>query len=308
MPCLLCGADDPLPLFDAPAQMVEHRPGGQRFRIVRCARCDLVYLNPRVVSVDLARFYDADYLPHRGESAWGRYAPVAARGQRSTDRARVRLAREAVELRAGSKVLDLGCGRPSFLAALVDATGAVGDGIDVTDAGWIGDSARWARVNLSLHQGELRDVQLDGRFDLITMWHALEHDYAPLDTLRRLRALSAPGGALVIEVPDHDSLTRRLHGPAWAGYHTPRHTAMYTPVTLRALLQAAGWQVVRQSSKGTLDPYVLWWLGRQERNGRSLAGDLEGDFLPFMLGKALTLPIAGAQRWIRLGVQTAVAK
>ncbi|HSB53166.1 MAG TPA: hypothetical protein VLD58_02385, partial [Gemmatimonadales bacterium] len=116
------------------------------------------------------------------------------------------------------------------------------------------------------------------------------------------------GATLLVEVPDHEGLTRRAHGSAWAGYHTPRHTAAYTRATLGAMLERAGWRVVRQQRSGTLDPYVLWWLGRQERAGRSLAGSLERAFPGFMAGKLLTLPVALVQRWVRLGVQVAVAR
>ncbi|HET7425871.1 MAG TPA: hypothetical protein VFJ50_02455, partial [Gemmatimonadales bacterium] len=59
---------------------------------------------------------------------------------------------------------------------------------------------------------------------------------------------------------------------------------------------------------GTLDPYVLYWLGRQEQLGRRLDGPLEGRFPAFMLGKVLTLPLALTQRWLPLGVQLAVAR
>lgn len=287
--------------------------GSQRFRFVQCPVCDLVYLSPRVTAPDLPRYYGSDYLPHRGEAAWGKYASFAARGQRSTDRTRVQWARRAVRLDRAARVLDLGCGRPTFLEALVRATGVRGVGVDVSDAGWVDDSARWRGAGLELHRGglsraALADLSLGGPFDLVTLWHALEHDGAPLETLSRLRDLTRPGGALLVEVPNHDSLTRRLHGTDWAGYHTPRHTAVYTPRTLRALLERGGWRVERQERRGTLDPYVLWWLGRQERAGRDLKGSLERAFLPFMAGKVLTLPVVALQRWVSLGVQLAVAR
>jgi hypothetical protein len=151
-------------------------------------------------------------------------------------------------------------------------------------------------------------VPLEGPFDLVCLWHALEHDYAPLRTLRRLKALTRPGGALLVEVPDYDSLSRRLQGSSWAGLHTPRHTTVYTPRTLRAMLERAGWRVERQTEYGTLDPYVLWWLGRQELRGRALDGALEGAFPGFVLGKLLTSPLAALQRWVSLGVQVAVGR
>ena len=279
-----------------------------RFAFVRCARCGLLYLRPRVIAAELSRYYDPSYLPHRGSAAWGRFAPLAEEGQRRTDAARVRRARQAVRLAPGSAVLDVGCGRPTFLEALARATGARGTGIDPSDGGWTGEPARWAAAGLALGVATAANGLPPGPFDLITMWHALEHDYAPLDTLRRLRAVVRPGGALLVEVPNYDSLTRRLHAERWAGLHTPRHTALYTPATLRAMLERAGWRVERQDRWGTLDPYVLWWLGRQERAGRPLDGNLQDAFPGFMLGKLLTLPLVLLQRWISLGVQVATAR
>ncbi|HYC31950.1 MAG TPA: hypothetical protein VEB59_06640, partial [Gemmatimonadales bacterium] len=75
-----------------------------------------------------------------------------------------------------------------------------------------------------------------------------------------------------------------------------------------AMLTRARWRVDRRLRYGTLDPWVLWWLGRQERAGRRLDGDLEGAFPGFIIGKLLTLPITLAQRRISLGVQVAIAR
>jgi 2-polyprenyl-3-methyl-5-hydroxy-6-metoxy-1,4-benzoquinol methylase len=284
-----------------------HR-GAERFQFRRCRRCGLVYLSPRVPPAILDRYYDASYLPHRGAAAWGRFASLAAEGQRRTDARRVRLARRAVPLGPESAVLDVGCGRPTFLEALVRATGARGTGIDLSDAGWRADPDRWAAAGLVLRQGGVPGALPAGPFDLITLWHALEHDYEPRETLRRLRQTARAAAALVVEVPNYDSLTRRLQGEHWAGYHTPRHTAIYTPATLADLLARTGWRLVHRQRSGTLDPYVLWWLGQQERAGRPLDGNLERAFPAFMLGKLVTLPLALAQRWISLGVQVAVAR
>lgn len=304
-PCLLCGADEPLPEVESAAQM---SPSAERFTFVRCRRCGLVYLSPRVSERDVGAWYGPDYLPHRGDAAWGRYALFAAEGQRRTDRARVRWTARSAALGPGKLALDVGCGRPTFLEALHRQTGVNGVGLDFSDAGWREEPERWQAAGLELHHGRLEDVSLAGRFDAITMWHALEHDYRPLETLRRLRVLASEGATLLVEVPNHDALTRRLHGAAWAGYHTPRHTVVYTPRTLGAMLERAGWRVVRQRAHGTMDPYVVWWLGRQESIGRGLDGNLEGRFPAFMLGKVLTLPLAAAQRWISLGVQLSVAR
>jgi 2-polyprenyl-3-methyl-5-hydroxy-6-metoxy-1,4-benzoquinol methylase len=276
------------------------------FSFVRCRRCGLVYLSPRVRADAIGRYYDEGYAPHRGESAWGVWAPVVRRHGDRLDRARLRWAQRGRQLGPGHAVLDVGCGRPTFLRAVRRATGARAVGVDPV-AAWRHAPGEWE--GLELVEGDLTDLRLEGSFDVITCWHVVEHLYAPLKALRALREHARPGATLVVEVPDYDSLTRRLQGPYWAGYHTPRHTAAYTADRLRALLEAAGWRVERQVRYGTLDPYVLWWLGRVAYRGDPLHGSLERRFLPFVAGKVVaTWPIAALERRLALGLQIALAR
>jgi SAM-dependent methyltransferase len=279
---------------------------GETFRFVKCRACGLVRLSPRPSLETLATYYDHDYLPHRGPAAWGRHAPTVERAQEGTDRARAKAVEAAVKLTRTSRVLDLGCGKPTFLATVRDRTGARCTGVDFAAEAWSATPERWH--DLDLRAGPLDMPGLEGPFDAITMWHALEHDLAPVETLRRLRSLAAPGAALVVEVPDLDSLTHRLHGARWGGFHTPRHTLAFTAATLQKTLEAGGWRVERMQKHGTMDPYVLWWLGAQERNGRGVRGSLEGRFVPFVLGKIAASPVTLLQRFVRLGVQLAVAR
>jgi SAM-dependent methyltransferase len=300
-PCLCCGAAGAVLEVESGVQMGE---GGERFTFFRCAACGLVFLNPRVPETDIGRYYE-EYLPHRGPEAWGRWADLVRTAEAETDRARVRTIEALGPLTASEVVLDVGCGRPSFLRLLHQATKVRAVGTDFDASGWSKDPAEWQ--GLSLHAGVLESLPLAGPFDRITMWHVLEHLYRPVETLRHLRSLARPGALLVIEVPDHSGLTRRLQGSCWAGYHTPRHTAAYEPATLRGVLERSGWRIVRQYQWGTLDPYVLWWLGQQERHGRSFRGSMESRFVPFVLGKIATLPVTLLQRWVPLGFQTAIA-
>lgn len=301
MACPLCGSLAATPMLEAPAQMTSGpRPS---FRMVRCEACALIRLDPVPSPAELARYYGPDYLPHRGAAAWGRYARFVEIGGRGQDRARTRWARRAVLLAANARVLDVGCGRPTFLAALRRATGAACTGFDADAAAW-GDPAQWP--GLRLQAGSLADLP-EGPFDLVTMWHALEHLPDPLGTLEALRGRVRAGGALLVEVPDYDSLTRVLHGRHWSGWSTPRHLTTFTAATLRGMLERAGWRVRRQVRHGTIDPYVLWWLGRQERGQRDLTGPLEHRMAGFVLGKILTAPLSALSHLVPMGAQIAIA-
>lgn len=306
--CPACGDDAAEPVECSPAQMAE---SSELFQFVRCGRCALVRLSPRPTLAALPRWYDDTYLPHRGSRAWGRFAPLVQRAEAGTDRARCRVvehhaARSGRPVTGQTRVLDVGCGRPSFLAMLQRRTGAACTGLDFAPDAWDNDAQAWSP--LQLVAGTTAEAPLPDQVDLVTMWHALEHDPQPVESLQRLHRITRSGGLLVVEVPDHDSIGRRLHGPHWAGYHTPRHLASYTQATLRTMLERAGWTVRHQQRHGTLDPYVLWWLGRQERLGRSVRGDLAPRFAAFVAGKVTAMPLTMLQRWLPLGVQLTVAQ
>lgn len=305
--CPACLAVDARPFITTTAMM---HASDERFSFVRCGGCGVVYLSPRVPAGDLGDWYPPSYLPWRGPAAWGRWAPLVASGLRATDRRRVRRVQRYGSLGPASRVLDVGCGRPTFLRALVDETGCRAVGTDVSDEGWKTDPAL-AR-DLDLRTGELDEFAFDESFDLVTMWHYLEHDYAPHRTLRTVRALAAPGARLVIEVPDHDSWSRRRYGAEWAGYHTPRHSVLWDSASLGSALESAGWQVEAIEPVGSLDAWTLAWMSRQERRGIDWADSMEPHFAGFLAGRALLWPLMRA--WERLrggrgtGVLTAVAR
>ncbi|MBT8335331.1 MAG: class I SAM-dependent methyltransferase [Gemmatimonadetes bacterium] len=284
--CLACGSSDRDAHHETAAMM---DASAQRFRFSRCRACGLVYLDPRVPAGDLGRYYTDAYLPYRGPEAWGRWRGLVASGLRATDRRRVARVRALGAIGPASRVLDVGCGHPTFLEALQGESGCEAVGVDFSDEGWRGDPARWS--GLELHAGELADVALTGAFDLVTMWHYLEHDYAPADTLRRVRGLVGDSAHLVIEVPDHDSWSRRRYGPHWAGYHTPRHTALWDPSTMRVLLEGAGWRVESIEPLGTLDPWTLVWMSRQERRGIDWSASMERYFAGFVAGRVISWPV-----------------
>jgi SAM-dependent methyltransferase len=110
-------------------------------------------------------------------------------------------------IKSSGRVLDVGAGIGTFLH-LVECTGQWSvAGTETSDKG-----IRLAEemYGLKLQRGQLEDLQLPERsFDLVTFWHVLEHLPDPMRTLREARRLLAPGGVLVLAVPN-DSLTSRL--------------------------------------------------------------------------------------------------
>ena len=299
--CLLCGSTDRRVVERTGAMMCDDDHGSFTFQ--RCAQCGLVYLSPRPTAEDVAAFYPSYYLPHRGAEAWGRWSFLTSIGLRAEVGRRVDRMRRFLD--GPASVLDLGCGRPDFLFAAHEAFGGPSVGVDFAAPSW--QDERFAALDLRDGDPSVLDPSTLGRFDAITMWHYLEHDYAPRRTLERLHAAAHASTHLFVEVPDHGSETRHEQGPHWEGYHTPRHTAVYDRDTLIALLEAAGWEVIDWAPHGSLDAFNLWWMGERERQGLRWDVSLEAEMPSYLMKRALR-GLRFARRGRRMGIQTAVAR
>jgi SAM-dependent methyltransferase len=92
--------------------------------------------------------------------------------------------------------------------------------------------------------GSLPHADLRPRtFDVVTMWHSLEHVHDPMTALREAYRLLAPGGRLLVAVPNIDSLAFRWFGSAWYGLDLPRHLTHFAPWTLQLMLERVGFRV-----------------------------------------------------------------
>jgi SAM-dependent methyltransferase len=108
-----------------------------------------------------------------------------------------------------------------------------------------------------------------GSFDVVTMWHSLEHVHRPLEILRETYRLLVPGGKLIVATPNIQSLPFYLFRRDWFGLDLPRHLTHFTPSTLTAMLQTAGFRAdpVRQFRHGDWLRSSARLAGRQGNRG-----------------------------------------
>ena len=90
---------------------------------------------------------------------------------------------------------------------------------------------------------------------------------------------------MVIEIPNFSSESRKKYGKDWAGYHTPRHTHLFSPSNIEILLNETGWKITHLDEKGTLDPYNLYWMSEMERKNINWKKNMDSEFWGYVRGK-----------------------
>jgi SAM-dependent methyltransferase len=205
------------------------------FPVVRCAICGLVYLCPRPASSALHAFYPDAYYPLEATP------PAQARAVAAGLFRRVQAWVQG-QGRGTVRLLDVGCGTGVFL----DLAQQAGWHVRGIEPGVAACAYARARFGLEVHCATLESAPLPPEsFDVVTMWHVLEHLPHPLGGLRRVHQALASGGLLLIGVPNFASLEARLFGRRWYSLDAPRHLYHFTPATLSAIVSAAGLRPVR---------------------------------------------------------------
>jgi SAM-dependent methyltransferase len=299
--CYVCGSRDSRPFIEAEDDLTG-KPG--RFTFVQCANCGLVYQSPRLTLDHIRPYYDDGYIAHQRRNRWGALSPLFNAAMASLDRAKLRIVDRYVELTPQSSVLDVGCGAGSFLAHVRDERGSAVAGVDFVDL-----SDRPALRGVEFHHGLFCDQPVgDDRFDVVTMWHFLEHDYDPLQSLEYSRRVLTADGRLIVEVPRLDSLSFRLFADRWPGLQAPQHTAVYDKASLLAIVQRAGLSVVDYLPYGAFPPYFYLFCGAAFRvlKGRGL--NLDRAIYVYFAGQILCLPVLPLLKRMNFAMQTVVCR
>lgn len=280
-------------------------PTDELFNFDKCNSCDFVFINPRVNEKDLIKYYTSYYQPYRGSEAWGKFKPIVERSQRKLDANKLSIVKKYYGLTENSILLDIGCGKPTFLKTCVEKSNCKALGIDFSDFGWRANTSDYSAIELQIC--EVKDLNLISKPDVITMWHYLEHDYTPKENLSHLKKISKPTTTLIIEVPNFDSHSRRKFNQHWAGWHTPRHTSLFSPANITLLLEQTGWKIKEILPYGTLDAYLLYWMSKMEQKQIEWDKNLENEFLNFIFGMIKFYPLKLKEKQQSLGIMTVIA-
>lgn len=222
-------------LFEA-QDRINGLPG--RFSVVRCNNCGLIRTNPRPTAASMGYYYPSDYGPYLGTKVT-RVAEKPGVVRRLFKRLFDSRSETIPSLPPG-KALEIGCASGRFLSKL-HAKGWAVTGVEFSPSA--AEEAR--RSGFTVFQGPLEEIELPtAEYDLIVGWMVLEHLHHPLAAMRKLHAAAAPGAWLAISVPNCEE-GFRYFGPNWFPLHLPNHLFHFSEDTLRALLDAGGWEIVR---------------------------------------------------------------
>ncbi|MDR3559643.1 MAG: class I SAM-dependent methyltransferase, partial [Candidatus Pacebacteria bacterium] len=200
----------------------------------RCRDCGLV-----VVSQKIRGFAPEIYQDYYQEDTGGRFGA----GIECVVKAfRFVRALKIFLLKSDSRsILDIGSGRGwtlYFLKKYFHYETAVGTQISLP-------AYRFSRekLRLEIYNRDLLAIDFSRTFDVISLWHILEHVNQPEEYVEKISQLLSDNGRLLIEVPNFNAWSRRLVEKYWLGLDLKHHLTFFTPAALSALLLKYGFKI-----------------------------------------------------------------
>ncbi len=259
--CDLCGADEAPVVARKRAVLYD-----ETFTIVRCKRCGLVYVNPRLDDATIETLYDAAYYRGEGFDRSIDYARDNRRGLpeiRAASAGVVETLREALGGLEGRTALDIGCGLGGLVRSL-QAEGARAMGTDSSAAALEACAANGTPLAPSL-DALLRD---GARFDAVTAIEVIEHTTSPRAFIAAILPLVKPGGVLLLGTGNWNHVR---HVPGTPYLMPEGHIYYFTPVTMRKYFALFDLEIAPVTNR-------LWvgWRALAPRLGPALPRALAG--------------------------------
>jgi len=147
---------------------------------------------------------------------------------------------------SAGRLLDVGCKDGSFLT-VARQRGWEPQGVELTPAA----AQRAQHQRLPVVIGTLAAARFPAAsFDVVTVWHLIEHLTQPVAFLQEIHRILKPTGLLAIETPNIDSRAFRRYGVDWEYLVPPQHLCYFGPQSLQFALEHTDYQVVFQRCEG----------------------------------------------------------
>ena len=159
-----------------------------------------------------------------------------------------------------TKILDIGAGTGDFLATAKKA-GWQTTGIEPSDKA----------KNISISKGVTFAENLESvdshSFDVITMWHVLEHVPDLENQIKTLKRLVKPNGTIIIAVPNYKSFDAKYYGEFWAAYDVPRHLWHFSKIAIEKLFANENMKLIKILPM-IFDSFYVSLLSEKYKNGK----------------------------------------
>lgn len=219
----------------------DHYATGETFSILQCDACGFRLTQDFPVEAEIGRYYETpDYISH-SDTRKGLMNRVYHCVRSYMLKSKAELVEKAAGRKTG-RILDIGTGT-AYFSHTMHQRGWQVDAVEKSP-----QARAFAQEHFGLNVKDDSQVGNYGEkvFDVITLWHVMEHVEKQNEEWDILHRQLKDDGTLVIAVPNCSSADARRYGTFWAAYDVPRHLWHYTPETMQKMAEKHGFTLKKR--------------------------------------------------------------
>ena len=265
---------------------------GEEFSLLQNENHGFLQTHPQPKADELSSYYESDaYISHT-DSKKGLLAFLYQQVKRYSINKKLGLIKK---LNAGTgNLLDVGAGTGDFLKAAQDKGWKI-SGVEPSD------KAREIAGEKNIQLSESIDKVLGQKFDVVTLWHVLEHLPNLETSIQKIESLVADGGTLIIAVPNFNSRDAIHYQNFWAAYDVPRHLWHFSQNGIKRLFKNHDLDLVNTKpmlfdafyvsllsekyKKGFMNPFIAFWIGLRSNLKAKRSGEYSSMIYVFKKAK-----------------------
>ncbi|MDH0659704.1 class I SAM-dependent methyltransferase [Empedobacter sp. GD03865] len=231
---------------------------GEKFEIYEDSETEVLYTLPQPIE-NLGKYYESkNYISHTDgkKSIFERFYQMAKSINLNNKLELIN------KVGNGKKILDYGCGVGDFLEHLQK------NGYDVLGMEPNDSARRIAQSKVGIEKVTSTELEQNTeKYDIITLWHVLEHIPNLNEIIGELKNHLTDNGVLIIAVPNHQSYDAKYYGKYWAAYDVPRHLWHFSDKSMSNLLSNFGMKIDKISPM-KLDAFYVSLLSEKYKGNK----------------------------------------
>jgi 2-polyprenyl-3-methyl-5-hydroxy-6-metoxy-1,4-benzoquinol methylase len=236
----------------------DHSVSGEEFELLLDTGLELLKTHPQPPAENLGRYYESDdYISHT-DGKRSLFEKLYHAVKQKALRDKIRLIR-GLQPQKG-KLLDIGAGTGDFLAVARTA------GWDITGIEPSDKARSIAKDKGVVFVENLEEIK-DHSYDVITMWHVLEHVPDVEAQIAQLKRIVKPDGVIIVAVPNFKSYDAQHYGKFWAAYDAPRHLWHFSKTAIEKLFAKQGVQLI-EILPMKFDSFYVSLLSEKYKSGK----------------------------------------
>lgn len=245
--------------FTLSLQCIDHTVSHETFNIVKCNSCEFTFTNPTPDPTALGNYYQSPNYVSHSERPIKILDRVYALARTQTLKCKIRIVKNHISTNTPT-ILDYGCGTGDFLSTC-KANGWQITGIEPSDSAKQIASKKTGQVIYS----NIEQIP-NNTFDIITLWHVLEHIPNLHQTLQQLRGKLSETGTIFVAVPNCNSWDAKHYKANWAAYDVPRHLWHFKKKDIATIMKTHSLYVANILPM-KLDAYYVSLLSEKYKTG-----------------------------------------